>query len=108
MRDLPFAHNEQWHWRWVQFPGNSATTLHRVASYSRLDKRWVEIYGVRTVCDRHIVRTGMPGILSRMGAPRCKVCCRRLGIPAGDGAPFNASPKIEEPRAVERESGRAR
>lgn len=32
----------------------------------------------------------MPGILSRMGLPRCAKCCRRLGIPTGDGAPFNA------------------
>ena|ERR1022692_3529153 len=31
----------------------------------------------------------MPGISSRLGRPRCKHCCRILGIPAGDGAPFN-------------------
>jgi hypothetical protein len=31
----------------------------------------------------------MPGILGRLGAPRCKHCCRILSIPDGDGAPFN-------------------
>jgi len=33
----------------------------------------------------------MPGIFSRMGAPRCKACCRALGLPEGDGAPYNSN-----------------
>jgi hypothetical protein len=43
----------------------------------------------RTVCGR----TGylsMPGFVSRMGLPRCAYCCSRLGIPRGDGHPYNA------------------
>lgn len=31
----------------------------------------------------------LPGFFSRMGAPRCKRCCRMLGIPEGNGAPSN-------------------
>ena len=31
----------------------------------------------------------MPGIFSRIGLPRCSRCCDILGIPRGEGAPFN-------------------
>lgn len=32
---------------------------------------------------------GIPGLGARMGAPRCKRCCRRLGFPEGVGSPKN-------------------
>lgn len=37
-------------------------------------------------------RTGLlsiPGVFTRMGAPRCKQCCRRLNYPLGIGSPKN-------------------
>jgi len=99
-RALPFPDDADWHWRWIQFAGAGATILHRVLSYVLVDAEWVQIHDVETACGMRIKRTGMPGLLSGLGAPRCKVCCRRLGIPAGDGAPYNAEPKIVEPREV--------
>jgi hypothetical protein len=32
----------------------------------------------------------MPGLFSRMSAPRCRVCCKILSIPEGLGAPASA------------------
>lgn len=43
---------------------------------------------VRAACGQTI-QAELPGILSRMGTPRCSRCCRALGIPTGDGAPVN-------------------
>jgi hypothetical protein len=34
-------------------------------------------------------RWGMPGLFSRLGAQRCKRCCRLLGLPEGYGCPAN-------------------
>lgn len=31
----------------------------------------------------------MPGVFTRIGAPRCAHCCRKLGIERGDGTPNN-------------------
>lgn len=39
-------------------------------------------------CGQHAEWT-MPGVLSRLGMPRCVWCCRTLGVPAGDGTPAN-------------------
>ena len=44
-----------------------------------------------TACGRS-GRLSMPGVFSRMGAPRCKRCCRKTGVPPGNGAPFNDKP----------------
>jgi hypothetical protein len=41
-----------------------------------------------TACGR-FARLQMPGIFSRMGLKRCTACCKVVGIPPGDGAPFN-------------------
>lgn len=41
----------------------------------------------------------IPGIFSRMGAPRCKRCCKKLGWPQGVGSPkndHNLRPLVEE------------
>lgn len=40
------------------------------------------------VCGRTL-DLAYPGISSRFGMPRCRDCCRVLGIPAGDGTPCN-------------------
>ena len=52
-----------------------------------------------TLCGRKGSLT-MPGIVSRMGLPRCAHCCRLAGIPRGDGAPANSD--IEESADGER------
>lgn len=31
----------------------------------------------------------IPGVFTRMGAPRCKTCCRVTGFPQGTGSPKN-------------------
>ncbi|HET6919850.1 MAG TPA: hypothetical protein VFI46_10345 [Jiangellaceae bacterium] len=41
-----------------------------------------------TRCFRSL-RVEFPGPLTRLGAPRCRDCCRVLGIAPGDGTPAN-------------------
>lgn len=94
-RVLPFTSDEDWRWRWVQGRGNP---LHRVLSYESLDRGWVQLHGVQTVCGKAMKRTGMPGLPSRVGARRCRKCCRLLGIEQGNGAPFNSN--MDEPGEV--------
>lgn len=31
----------------------------------------------------------IPGVLSRLGMPRCRRCCRLVGMPTGNGSPKN-------------------
>lgn len=31
----------------------------------------------------------IPGIFSRSGSPRCRICCKALGYPQGTGSPKN-------------------
>jgi hypothetical protein len=112
---------DDWRKRWVQL-GNSAK-LHRVAStvvyteeqiQAERDKlhdkslaKYVDDWDVDGLCPRGIEgttacgrsgRLDMPGIFSRMGAPRCKQCCKKVGIPAGKGAPANDKTLTEEQR----------
>src|ERR1700686_4578955 len=75
-------------WRWVIFPGGRR--LHRV---SKLDIEAVEKSGEtggpgETVCGRRGTLI-MPGVLSRMGLPRCHHCCRMISMPDGLGNPRN-------------------
>jgi hypothetical protein len=82
---------DNWRSRWLVTP--KWTVLHRI---SEIEWEEVEKYGGSLVHGRGVAVCGvnahfrMPGIFSRMGLPRCALCCRRLGIPRGDGAPFNA------------------
>jgi len=88
MNKLPFAPGspQSWHWRWEQFYGRSAV-LHRVAKVDLLDEDRVGVVGT-TVCGRR-GKLHMPGVISRLRAPRCKQCCQILRVPPGDGAPYN-------------------
>ena len=93
-----FPNRSEWRWRWMVLP--SWNVLHRVAE---LEEQWEEPpyederlpHGEgQTVCGRSGYLF-MPGVFSRMGLRRCAHCCDRLGIPRGDGSPFNEG--IEEP-----------
>lgn len=88
------------HWKlaWKVLPTWGA--LHRVAEVTRRDA-WdeaalgpideydalVHIEGV-TCCGRSGALS-MPGIISRMGLPRCLACCRAAGVAPGPGIPGN-------------------
>ncbi len=76
---------DHWRSRWLQFSGGEA--LHRVSVIAWEDGEMIRGTGT-TVCGAR-GRLLMPGIFSRMGAPRCAHCCRALGLPRGEGAPFN-------------------
>jgi hypothetical protein len=45
---------------------------------------------VRLACGRTAGALWIPGMFSRMGAPRCTGCCRALGYPQGKGSPKNS------------------
>jgi hypothetical protein len=44
---------------------------------------------VRLACGRSAAWVSIPGVLTRLGAPRCTGCCRATGIPPGVGSPKN-------------------
>lgn len=70
---------------WVQSP--SGVILHHLAEVESVDEgEWCATG--RSACG---VRTTwrIPGMLSRMGAVRCRRCCDRLGIAHGVGSPKN-------------------
>ena len=77
---------DNWRSRWLVAQRWNA--LHRIAEIVWEDGEMIVGEGV-TVCGRR-ARFSMPGIFSRMGLKRCPQCCKALGIPAGNGAPFNA------------------
>jgi len=94
---LLFSGRDDWRSRWLQL-GSRGEVLHRIESLDvDLENEWrEEVTNAegRSVCGRD----GwffIPGIFSRMAAKRCDRCCDLLGIPHGDGAPFNSD--IEEP-----------
>lgn len=71
--------------------------LHRIKSFrtggthtacDKLDMGIRGVGGAYAVCGAR-GSFQMPGLFSRMGAKRCKDCCRKLGIDQGRGAPFN-------------------
>ena len=89
---LPFGPDSRrkasWHWRWQQFYGSRRAVLHRVGEVKKkIDDGFVGVVGT-TVCGRR-GKLYMPGVVSRLEAPRCKRCCRKLGVPFGLGAPYN-------------------
>lgn len=85
---LAFKRVNDWRSRWVNIP--KSRTIHRVRALASSRKAWKDFpsgEGV-TVCGKE-GKMWMPGILSRMAAPRCRKCCELLGIPSGVGAPYN-------------------
>lgn len=74
-------------WDWVVT--STWNVLHSIKEidWERADEQWggevaLLACGIRT----NVV---IPGIFARMGAPRCKNCCRATGFPQGIGSPKN-------------------
>ena len=87
-------HADHWRSRWLV--NARWKVLHRVSeiAWDGDEDEMIEGIGT-TVCGFH-GHLRMPGIFSRMDLPRCAHCCRLVGIPLGNGAPFNSSdPRIE-------------
>jgi len=86
---LPPLPIETEHWRSRWLVDRRWNALHRISSI-KWDVPDEMISGVGVaVCGRK--RTfRMPGLLSRLWLKRCPECCKALGIPTGEGAPFNA------------------
>jgi hypothetical protein len=80
--------DSQWPSRWLVFVSRGGV-LHRVSSiaWRDPDDGLIQGDGV-TVCGRRGF-LHMPGVLDRIGLPRCEACCRLTGVPEGDGAPWN-------------------
>lgn len=83
---LPLPNDDNWRSRWLQLPVGDR--LHRVSEIAWEDEDGERYGHGTTVCGRR-GHLRMPGIFSRMWLPRCVHCCRLLGIPEGDGAPYN-------------------
>lgn len=86
---------------WVYSSSGTTNVLHRVRRRSSIcasatSRAWWKRWFIDTLpnpvlemaCGR-MLRVSAPGIFSRMGAPRCRACCRALRITAGDGCPIN-------------------
>lgn len=72
---------------WVWWVTPTWRTLHAAASIDIDDGYETSGDGV-TVCGRR-AWLSIPGVFTRMGAPRCKRCCAGLGYPQGVGSPKN-------------------
>jgi hypothetical protein len=76
---------KDWRLRWMQ-TGWSGELLHRVYALD-WNEDTCEADGVTACGQMDVLR--MPGLLSRMAATRCPICCDIAGVPRGNGAPFN-------------------
>ena len=77
-----------WVWRWCQT--RAGRILHRLSDIDeQLDTEFIGRSGQgKSLCGIS-GRFFMPGIFSRLGAMRCKKCCKLAGIYRGYGAPYN-------------------
>ena len=82
-------------WKYLPREIDPASLLHRVAIVhgdSPLHADDLSLFPanmIGTTCCGALAVLYMPGILERMGAPRCPVCCDAVGVPHGDGIPGN-------------------
>lgn len=56
---------------------------------AEMEQDWVVWSSVRLSCGRLAGGVQIPGVFTRMGADRCKGCCRATGMPEGKGSPKN-------------------
>lgn len=54
-----------------------------------MEQEWAVLCPVRLACGEVAASAWIPGVFTRMGAERCKGCCRALGYPEGVGSPKN-------------------
>lgn len=47
------------------------------------------VCNVTLTCGRRVGWVTLPGVLTRLGEPRCARCCKKTGLPLGDGSPKN-------------------
>lgn len=66
-------------------PADRWTEAHR----EDMALEWYVFTPVRLACERIATELHIPGIGSRMSLPRCRQCCRALGLPPGSGSPKN-------------------
>jgi hypothetical protein len=89
------GHTQEWpdsrevvEWDWVVAPTHHGRRrLHAPLRWDDPDYHAMVTDG-RTVCGL----TGqlhIPGVFTRMGAQRCRHCCRMTGMPPGQGSPKN-------------------
>ena len=80
-----------WSEKWLQFGNIESAILHRASNdVVENDNDFVpRNYTGTTLCGRFNDFLIMPGIGSRMGAPRCKKCCALVGVRQGEGNPHN-------------------
>jgi len=64
----------------------------------RLDDLRVGEMPLTALCGAAI--TSWPGVLSRLGMPRCEHCCRMLGIPPGHGTPGNEAARVRRKKGL--------
>lgn len=85
--DPKFAEVAEWDWVYTAIVAGER--LHHLATIENpetVDADW-QADGVSTCGLRN--RWVIPGVISRMGMPRCANCCARLGWPKGVGSPKN-------------------
>lgn len=68
--------------------------LHAVPDFDAEQREYIaENWGVKgpvkLACGRTAAEVYIPGMFTRMGAMRCKGCCRAMGFPPGKGSPKN-------------------
>jgi hypothetical protein len=64
--------------------------LHHLAAFDDPEQAGKDWGGpARLSCGRHSKFVCIPGVGTRMDAPRCQQCCRKLGYPDGIGSPKN-------------------
>lgn len=91
MADRPvFWKRGEWSWRWLLVLNSSSRRLHRIASFTHLEKiQWVGVSGAAALCGK-AGDFGMPGMLTRMYGTRCPECARLAGVDLkAKGVPYN-------------------
>lgn len=92
---MPSPWREIAEWDWVLL-GYHGETLHAIGSLTNGDTADDDWHGDGdTACGR-FGRMVIPGLFSRMGASRCKRCCKVTGMPQGAQSPKN----IDECRPI--------
>lgn len=86
-RDPPWLLVQQWlvapaSWRVLHYIPDRDAWDKAVGAVSNRRYHFTAACGLRTAFDA-------PGIVSRLGNPRCKKCCKALGIPQGSGSGAN-------------------